>query len=404
MARLTVKNVGPIREADFEVKKYTVFIGPQGSGKSTLAKLIAIGGDTRITATPWSGSADSLINSYTLSDFIKSHSAWIYKDTYFNISYDQSLRLDLTDEGQEFIEKYLPKFKEEFPFFSIITPLQRYIEFMQPRDPKLHQDGKSHTRSYNQMFYNNVFKVIASTNSLLIPTERHLFPLFSDAIWSLLNADINLPESVKSFGVQFEQARNTNNQLQISFLNVQYSREGGRDFVYYNADDAVPLASSASGYQAVIPLLVTVEHQRQTAQRRFIIEEPELNLYPTAQKDLIYNLVSGLDPEKTYQDAEWVFTTHSPYVLSSLNTLMLAYKVAQQSEENRAKVEAIIPARHWINPDDFTAYYVDEGTVRSIINPKTGLISDNELDDVSDALADEQQALLDIRRLTAHHA
>ena len=50
MAKLTVKNVGPIREAELEVKKHTVFIGPQGSGKSTLAKLIAIGGDTDLFA------------------------------------------------------------------------------------------------------------------------------------------------------------------------------------------------------------------------------------------------------------------------------------------------------------------------------------------------------------------
>ena len=50
MAKLTVKNVGPIREAEVEVKKHTVFIGPQGSGKSTLAKLIAIGGDEDIFA------------------------------------------------------------------------------------------------------------------------------------------------------------------------------------------------------------------------------------------------------------------------------------------------------------------------------------------------------------------
>ena len=50
MAKLMVKNVGPIREAEVEVKKHTVFIGPQGSGKSTLAKLIAIGGDEEIFA------------------------------------------------------------------------------------------------------------------------------------------------------------------------------------------------------------------------------------------------------------------------------------------------------------------------------------------------------------------
>ena len=108
--------------------------------------------------------------------------------------------------------------------------------------------------------------------------------------------------------------------------------------------------------------------------------------------------MSGLDPEAEYQDAEWVITTHSPYVLSSFNTLMLAYKVAQKSDELRAEVEKLVPARCWINPDDFAAYYVDNGTVRSIISEKTGLIDENELDGVSDTLADEQEALFELNR------
>ncbi|WP_148562447.1 hypothetical protein [Spirosoma radiotolerans] len=108
--------------------------------------------------------------------------------------------------------------------------------------------------------------------------------------------------------------------------------------------------------------------------------------------------MGGLQPDVNYQDAEWVITTHSPYVLSSFNTLMLAYKVAQRSEELRAEVERIIPARCWINPNDFAAYYVDGGTVRSIISEKTGLIADNELDDVSEDLAGEQDQLLELSR------
>jgi predicted ATPase len=51
MATLTVENVGPIRKAELDIKKHTVFIGPQGSGKSTLAKLIAIGGDKDVLPT-----------------------------------------------------------------------------------------------------------------------------------------------------------------------------------------------------------------------------------------------------------------------------------------------------------------------------------------------------------------
>jgi len=120
--------------------------------------------------------------------------------------------------------------------------------------------------------------------------------------------------------------------------------------------------------------------------------------YPTAQKDLIYSLVGGLDPEKTYQDAEWVITTHSPYVLTSYNTLMLAYKVAQRSDELRAEVDKIIPSRYWINPEDFAAYYVDNGTARSITSEKTGMINDSELDNVSEDFAGEQDQLLNLYR------
>ena len=37
--RLIVKNFGPIKEVDIDLKKINVFIGPQGSGKSTIAKI-----------------------------------------------------------------------------------------------------------------------------------------------------------------------------------------------------------------------------------------------------------------------------------------------------------------------------------------------------------------------------
>ena len=41
MARLVVRNVGPIKDVDIELKKVNVFMGPQGCGKSTLAKIIS---------------------------------------------------------------------------------------------------------------------------------------------------------------------------------------------------------------------------------------------------------------------------------------------------------------------------------------------------------------------------
>ena len=93
-----------------------------------------------------------------------------------------------------------------------------------------------------------------------------------------------------------------------------------------------------------------------------------------------------------------MMTTHSPYVLAALNNLIFAYKVAYEKPEKAVEVEKVIPKDSWLNPDDFAAYFVADGTVRSIINPKTGLISENELDGVSDEIGDEFDTLMDIYR------
>ncbi|QKZ13360.1 AAA family ATPase [Spirosoma sp. KUDC1026] len=397
MAKLTVKNVGPIRDAELEVKKHTVFIGPQGTGKSTLAKLIAIGEDSKLN-DPTGFDTNSLIIKYSLDAFIEPNdTSWKFHNDYYCLEYDEALTFTFTPKGKILANKYLALFIDRSADAKQILPLEEFRNQI-TRDVNGRPLYNGNAQAQSQNFYSQILPIITESISTLVPAERHLFPLLSSSIWSFLDADINLPQSIKAFGREFERARNRQQSLALPFLKVQYSFENGRDLVYFADNKSVELAQSASGYQSTIPLALVVDYQRQQAQRRFIIEEPELNLYPTAQKDLIYSLMGGLQPNADYKDAEWVITTHSPYVLSSFNTLMLAYKVAQRSEELRAEVEKIIPAQCWINPDEFAAYYVDNGTVRSIISEKTGLIADNELDDVSDTLANEQDKLFDLSR------
>ena len=128
----------------------------------------------------------------------------------------------------------------------------------------------------------------------------------------------------------------------------------------------------------------------------FIIEEPELNLYPTAQQGLLNWLVEKC----TKGENDLTITTHSPYILSHLNLLLYAYQVGNKDEEKRAKVRAIIPETQWINPAEFAAYYVNgpEGAsgVRSLVDAETGLISQNGLDDISGIQAAQFDQLLDI--------
>ena len=41
MTRLHIKNVGPVIDVSFELKRFNFFIGRQSSGKSTIAKIVS---------------------------------------------------------------------------------------------------------------------------------------------------------------------------------------------------------------------------------------------------------------------------------------------------------------------------------------------------------------------------
>ena len=41
MKRLHIRHVGPIKEVDVELKRFSFLIGPQSSGKSTVAKVFS---------------------------------------------------------------------------------------------------------------------------------------------------------------------------------------------------------------------------------------------------------------------------------------------------------------------------------------------------------------------------
>ena len=74
--RLIVKNFGPIKEVDIDLKKINVFIGPQGSGKSTIAKIISFCSwldKRRSDDGVYIGAYRRLASYHKLHDYFKAH-------------------------------------------------------------------------------------------------------------------------------------------------------------------------------------------------------------------------------------------------------------------------------------------------------------------------------------------
>ncbi|PWK28650.1 putative ATPase [Arcicella aurantiaca] len=396
--KLIVKNFGPIKDAELDLKKVTVFIGPQGSGKSTLAKLVAICKDKSFLADSHLGKpnlsyfekyqAQYFINSDTDVEFVTPKYSFNYKPTENNFLLKDSSEMTGELFGRLQATSFHPTFE------STKNGYKGYLE--------IQKRGYGNYRVIYPTVESIVREMIEQLTSKTkyLPTDRLLISSISDSILGLLSAEVALQKSTVSFGGDFEIARLKIPTLFIGYLNITYKYENGRNLVFHNETDSVPLSASASGHQSTIPLHLTVEHFAKEESTHFIVEEPELNLFPTTQKQL----VGYLADKCTKKDNELLMTTHSPYVLSSLNNLLFAYQVANKYPEMSDEIATIIPREQWINPDDFEAYYVGEnengekGGIRSIFNKKTGLIGENELDAISEDLGGEFDALMNIYR------
>ena len=85
-----------------------------------------------------------------------------------------------------------------------------------------------------------------------------------------------------------------------------------------------------------------------------VVEEPELSLFPSAQKNVLFKLLeyTNIIPENRL-----LLTTHSPYIPAYLNTAIKAYELSLGAEGKiKNKLEKIIPEASWISGKDVAVY------------------------------------------------
>lgn len=347
--RIIIKNFGPVKNADLTLSDITVFIGQQASGKSTIAKLIHffryITGDTPFP------SADS-------SDLDKIFRKFI-GNTYFHNS---------------------PSAEIEYIYGSGIR-----LKF---------KDNKLVYENLKREYHKAVF----------IPAARAVYSLISESMFSLTAESVNIDDSILLFGQAIENIKKysgntfkTGNpyidQLCSEILKGHFRITDGESRIYFTKEQYITLDKASSGQQEALPLLLILTNTGSKTSKNYItIEEPEAHLYPYTQNKLIELIaqVYNNSSEKHF----FIITTHSPYILTSFNNLLFAYRTARLNEQAKKEVSNIIPETGWINTEHLDAYYVEDGTIRPIYDD--GLIIDNEIDDVSEDIAEAYDRLIDI--------
>ncbi len=384
MSKIKIKNFGPIKEGYqeeggfMEVGKVTVFIGNQGSGKSTIAKVIS--------TLVW---IEKAINRGDLSE------SWTFHD-----------------------------FKREFEY-------QNLLEYFRA-DTIIDYVGEQYSICYD-VFKNQfpVVKKILGSNYevpkiMYVPSERNFLSVIKDA-YSVRG----LPEPLFEFAEELRKSQEFigSNGIQLPVNNVFYKYDSSSEIgIIYNKEYNVKMTAASSGFQSLVPLflvsdnlaglisktesdlnsdIVSVDQklrinkqiseimlsnnltndeklgQVNTIKSKFIskafiniVEEPEQNLFPSSQQQILHSLLKF---NNMNEGNKLIMTTHSPYLISYLTLAVEASSLQEKikATEFKVKVDNIVPPDSTIKPHDLIIYELEvtDGTVKLLGNYQ-GLPSD----------------------------
>ncbi|MCC9020392.1 AAA family ATPase [Flavobacterium lipolyticum] len=377
MEKLIVKNFGPIKEAEIDLTKYVVFIGDTSTGKSVLAKLISI----------FREFSNVLNNRVDNSEFLAS-----FRDQLENYNIDFNCENSIIDYFDT--DLHIRLFRNE------VSVLNDSRKKMTLDDLEYFVKDKNIIESNEEMQI-AIRSLSMRGQNIYIPAERILTSLVGASISGLWANNVALPNCFKDFAGKFEVARKRIRTKKYPEFDIAYFFNGhNQDFVRIgdNREIEVSLVQASSGIQSLIPLLLVLDFEllggRIEPRLSFLIEEPELNLFPIKQKKLIDYIITGVNPTKY----KVVITTHSPYVLSSLDTLMLAKNTFNEHLDLREKINSIVSEDKWIDYDDISVYEVkNDGKIYSIKNEEFRSIDTNAIDGVSDIISEEFDKLTELR-------
>ena len=401
-----IKNVGPIRQVDIKLNRFNFFIGPQSSGKSTVAKILS--------SCMWlEKEVLTTLNDKVLADgaaFVRLVESFHKIEGYFEdgsfVQYDTDcISIMYCDKDIKITRKENEDYHREKICY---IPSERNLVTL----PELQgfEFGHTNIRSFLFDWFNaREFFVAGNKTDVLNLGVKYYYDSeqskIKDRIEHVNGRTYQIALSSASSGLQSltpllvmlqyytdEYFRSYNEKRSfaadtklkktistlLSELNKNKEMPNSKDEEQARLAQEVNIQSYIDFLQDQLlshKILSTFSRLMVPHRSSFIIEEPEQNLYPSTQMDLLDLVVELCNGERKHH---CTITTHSPYILNQLNLLVKRFDVGATD----------CAALNW---EEISVWAVKDGEVRDLKVQNAHLINPEYLSEPLDRIYEEYE-------------
>lgn len=391
MRRVLIKKVGPIEYADLTLNRYNVFIGKQSSGKSTIAKIVSncTWMEKEVATHPYNPVnvyentyKEELVVFHNMEGYVKDDAYILYDSDYVTIELkDGQCAITRKPAMEGYLRKktlYIPSERNIVVYSDGIggaNNLRSFAADWQSAREVFDEKNKQAVLDLGLSYYKKGENG-KSTNQVVSTSKGKEYDIDLKSGSSGLQSVIPITVSIDFFtGAAF----NPKVQGDLLKANDKHSlQQLSEYYVRIHKDEVLtgPVESVMKNLLGEISGLVSLNSTS------FVIEEPENNLFPETQYALMKYLFTCMNRDGRRH--EMTITTHSPYILSTLNIFLIAGKLMDDAGMDADVLK--ISEGTYIEGGELSVWSVERGGVKPIIDKQTGMISENYLDTVSDVL------------------
>lgn len=395
MATIQIKNLGPIKDTGLiNLTDVLLVIGRQSSGKSTFMKVLCF---CRWLEKKIMTSFDKTIQAYThnnrftkdLKQFYRIDEIYFKEDT--EIIYDGDVvTISLTGVNQNAkINRKQEAWEDRYNSKLSYIPAERnLVSAIQNINDTYKAKERDSIFNFIQEWY-EAKDTYGSDNKLTLSLTDN-FKYYSDEglDYVVLPNGKPITSFYASSGVQSIMPIDVMTDYVMGVVGkvVKFSMSDLMNRLMESLDTDVRNENVHGAHEVTEEELAPIREKMKYQSAQLFIEEPEQNLYPDAQRKLVQNIIRHLKAVKSVgkHRSMVVLTTHSPYVLSTLNVLM-ADAAAVEKKPSDERLKDVVDESTLLPTDAFSAYFINkDGVFEDIKDMEIPMLSGIDLDSVSD--------------------